>query len=82
MTVKGGVQVLEAYWEIKGGNNDAKADTVHVGACRILLRAEAIAANVKSPQGDISTLQTPLKFISHTVHYKLDTTCYVSLLVC
>lgn len=57
---------------IKDGNNDAECDTVR-GLSRILLWADAIAANVKSQQADISTLQTPSKYITNTIQHKLDT---------
>lgn len=39
---------------------------VRVGACRILLWAEAIAANVKSQQVGISTLETPNIYFTHS----------------
>lgn len=57
--------ILKIYI-IKDGNSDVVVDTARVGACRILLWAEAIAANVKSQQEGISTLQTPLKYLFHT----------------
>lgn len=54
--------------QVKDGNNDAMVYTQLDAACRILLWAEVIAANVKSQLEDIWTLQTALKlFLSKTI---------------